>query len=472
MTDPQGSEITNGLAQVAYDDLQRRPEWQWESKTDGTGSFIWDSSPNEKIRMTFSAPGFQRKTEEIEPGPAPTHIELIPDAAADSAFHTIKLKVVSEQTQLPVAGAEVLLREYASSDAYSGSVAGKTDREGRLDLRLASETTAFSFEARGDAFQTKAFTRTMASNAPSEIVLQLSQGIGVIEGCVVSSSGEPVANAEVGLDAAEGSLSLGKRGFLYRDGHRTGTDALGRFSLPAPPALSSIIAIHSSGFASIRMVNWKNGDKIQLQPFATIRGRFIVNGEPMPGAKVILVAAFGTTLYNIDEFSAMTDGNGGFVIPDVPPGLVKIAWLWSKGLGAGSVTHEQLLNIAPGVENVITYDLTGRSIRGKLINSVEAEMEWNEVHGMLDLKDDHGKILEGESRRSFALRVDSHGEVSGVAVPAGAYRLVLMLHAHPHLPRNGKSRSNLPNFTQRDIVIPEGAGEFDLGSFELSTRQP
>jgi RNA polymerase sigma factor (sigma-70 family) len=472
MTDPQGSEITNGLAQVAYDDLQRRPEWDWESKTDDNGSFDWDSSPNEKIRMTFSAPGFQRKTEEIEAGPARTHIQLIPNDAVISEFRRIKLKVINAETRQPVAGAEVMLREYASSEGYSGSVAGKTDGQGRLDLRLASETTSFSFEVRCETFQTKAFTQTMASNAPPELLVQLNQGISAIEGCVVSSSGDPVANAEIGLDAAEGALTLGKRRFLYREGYRTGTDTPGHFSLPAPPGLSSIIAIHPSGFASIRIVNWKNGDKIQLQPFATIRGKFIVNGEPISGAKVILVAAFGTTFYNLDVFSAKTDDNGGFMISDVPPGSVKMAWLWPRGRGGGSVTHEQLFNIEPGIENAITYELAGHSIRGQLINSADAEMDWTEVHGMLDLKDAQGRIQEGERRRSFALKIDSRGGVSGVAVPAGTYRVVLMLHAHPHPPHNGKPRSNLPNFIVRDIVIPEGDGEFDIGRFELSTAQP
>ncbi len=380
----------------------------------------------------------------------------------------MRLQVVSTQTSQPVADAEVTLREYVTSGAFSPSIAGKTDPEGQIDLKLASDTKSFDFEVRANSFKPEAFPNLAVSNAPPEMTIQLTPGAAGIEGWLILPSGDAAVRAEVGLLTVESSLSLGRRQFRFRnDGIRAYTDEAGRFAFPAQSDLLSIIAVHPSGSARIEAAEWKNGSKIQLQPYATIRGTFILNGKHDANAEIGLFCTKGMLSYDKEVFSAKTDDNGNFTFSDVPPGPVKLIWLWSMNRGRSGNCGEQSFQIEAGVENAITFEVAGRPLYGKLTNPADAYMDWTGFRGTLFLKNDRGEIVGGEGMKTFVLKVNSDGTFSSPAVPPGAYYLMAEKAMRPSEIQNANSGPR--SFAlEKVLIIPQGQGGVDVGPIPVS----
>jgi uncharacterized GH25 family protein len=464
IVDPSDTPISGAKAQVAFDDQQRRQELDWESKTDSNGSFVWDSSPNTKTRLTFSAPGFQRKTEELQPGQIPGRISLTPADPKIVHNYRVKIKVVDIETGGPVAGAEVSLREYANSDGYSPSLAGRTDLEGQMDLKLASDTTRFEFDVRADSYRPEIVPGLTVSNAPKTMTIQLTRGSSV-EGSILLPDGEPAANAEVGLFIGDHTLMIGTRQFLYKnEAIVTDTDATGHFVFPPQNEVRSIVAIHPLGFAKLEAAEWKNGGTIQLQPFASIRGQCLINGKPIANASIALLGTDGSMIYDFQGFSTKTTETGAFIFTNVPPVLIQIALLTPVNGGIAH-SHAQTFRMEPGLENLITFSIVGRPIRGRLKNPPSENIDWSSMRLSLRPATDSGEFPRIETSPSIPLKVSADGVFSNEAIAPGKYRLVLKTALNALRSQKAKPQTY---YSARDILIPDGERELDLGKVDLS----
>lgn len=160
--------------------------------------------------------------------------------------------------------------------------------------------------------------------------------VPAVRGRVFRPDGRPLSNAVVASHTPRQWLRL-QVPMILEDQHRR-TDAKGRFGMPARGEPYRVLVTDSSGVASLSHEELIHAaGRIQLKPWASVRGSFLLNGQPQIGKKVILrfntlpwsYSRYGPRLTT--EYSTTTDENGEFSIEKVPP-LAGVAVIHDESL--------------------------------------------------------------------------------------------------------------------------------------------
>lgn len=102
----------------------------------------------------------------------------------------------------------------------------------------------------------------------------------------------------------------------------TNTDGSGRFAFPTVRAPHTVVAVASTGFGRTR-VRAGQPTEVRLEPFGTIEGVMLRNGEPIPGQTVTLVDKSydnypGAMMLERANFQTRGDDQGHFQIRWIP----------------------------------------------------------------------------------------------------------------------------------------------------------
>ncbi len=170
---------------------------------------------------------------------------------------------------------------------------------------------------------------------------------------VLNPNGRPAANADVGL-LGEGTPLTIKVERLQADigSALLQTDSEGAFQLPPDASIERVIAINAQGFAATSPSALSGEPTLQLQPFGRLVGRWLVRNQPSPQQKLLLEfedqgTGAGLRL-ELKSFSAVTDDQGHFVFPHVPPGKFHLTHPVPEGNGVTSLKPVADAIVRPG----------------------------------------------------------------------------------------------------------------------------
>jgi hypothetical protein len=247
-------------------------------------------------------------------------------------------------------------------------------------------------------------------------------------------------------------------------GHKTTTDAAGRFSFPDPGEPFALAVRAAGGFTQAEFaVDRKDAGTLQLRPWASVRGRFREGGKPVAGATIFLqpIRIEGLDRPRINAISQVTTGaDGGFEFPRVSAGPVIVSvhlgpWK-DEGIRSGPRVP---LDLKPGERVELDLGSGGTTVSGKakLTGSVPSDLECTYSLNYLvrrepgispppeiaklgfDIRkgwsDRWQKTQEGlayvNTLRHWFVKLAPDGSFRISGVPAGEYDLAIAIYAKP-----------------------------------------
>jgi 5-hydroxyisourate hydrolase-like protein (transthyretin family) len=273
--------------------------------------------------------------------------------------------------------------------AIGASITAVTDAKGAYALRLPAgarvEQTSLQFRRAGYRDRRWVITEGLRSSDYDVIgnVRLEPDATGLsVSGVVTSSSGTPVARAQVQLD----STARGR-------GYRGLTDVAGRFTLANVEAGSDyrLWVRPQSGFRDGVLENVLVDAAMQpldveVVPIgvATLRGRMVTpDGANIPGFTMWLTSAYGNGPRSLPVTS---DAQGRFVAADLPEGPVA---LQTRAAPALSVSGINLSTGTPAASDItVTVDVGPHRLDGLLLTSegapaagLRVSLEWSASSG-------------------------------------------------------------------------------------------
>lgn len=365
----------------------------------------------------------------------------------------VTVEVFDRATGRPIPGAEVREREH-------GEVLARTSSTGCFSVSVAKGNTLMrhvTAEGYGN-FLWLWEPRELDDDVRPRIPLQ--PGVS-IDGVVTNREGQAVAEASVvvthsklpGGDRAELSEAerdelgvVGWGAFVGPISSYAKTDEEGRFSLEAVAREEphGVYVWHDEYMArrvegiSLTSPGDRASVAVVLDRGATVRGRVVMDGTPLPGVDVVGGGARATT-----------DAEGAYVLKHVEPGEVRLATIHGQ---------EAFLTIEDGAsyEQDFIWEDTRASVQGRVTT----------VDGT-PLEDVRVQAYCGGRCRDFP-RWARTGE-------DGRYTLLLGNHAHEITARNGVAQQTLeaiaPSSKDVDFVLPSlHRSRFRL--VDSATRRP
>ncbi|MEX0585570.1 MAG: TlpA disulfide reductase family protein, partial [Pirellulales bacterium] len=237
----------------------------------------------------------------------------------------------------------------------------------------------------------------------------------------------------------------------------------GTFELLATFEPVRIRAVHPSGIAEVLRQPDEEIGTLRLQPWATIAGQLVQDGEPIAEQLVIYWPApdrgLGEARFQ-DSYQTQTDKDGRFAFNHVPPGLGSVRaylgpWQDSPLTSSESVS----LNLEPGEQKEIALGGSGITVTGTVNATGRGDVELNKNWSLNylirrdaphQLPDDVAALSFDPSgpvesawfldskvyswlatRTHYFVKLTPDGEFRIHGVPPGTYDLVLRLYEQP-----------------------------------------
>jgi RNA polymerase sigma factor (sigma-70 family) len=349
------------------------PPTKIPTQTGSDGVWEWPDAPEGPVKVSVWKSGF-------------AHIEC--EVAGDGPERTVVLKAdpritgrvtdagtgrpIPSFTVIPI---NVLRKDWL--DAERGKAEAGTD--GRLNyhatrtdipLRLQIEAAGYRSET-GPQFRVGD-----QSNRVQDFRLRPSPPI---TGTVVDSARRPVARAKVLLATPTETAHFGGD---HRGNHQVETDPAGRFEFPDPGEPSAVFVQSDAGFARAELPpDTHDVGTLKLGQWAAVRGRFVDGGKPIGGAIIFLrpIHAWRFDRPHVqDDTQTVTDAEGRFEFPRVPPGPVQVNVFIGPWKDDGYRSGPNVpLDLRPGQRVEVDLGGGGATLTGqvKLTGMVPADLD-------------------------------------------------------------------------------------------------
>ena len=317
---------------------------------------------------------------------------------------------------------------------------------------------------------------------------------------MVDSKGKLLANAQVGVSTTYNSLHFnnGKIENLSRRGADpiviTGSD--GKFTVNIPDSPSIIAVAHTEGYSQIS--NFKNGQKITLASWGTIKGDFRIGKKPGAYEEIkvtYLSMSKPGQPFIFKKGSTQTDKTGHYRLENVTAG---IAWVGRSCKLTTSImeafTQMRFIEVKAGQTTRANLGGEGRAVVGfiRIPNDVNSLIDWSQISASLatdvgnnkqppkDLNPDQKREWlmarfnseEGKKERlrqqeyDFAIEQDGSFRIEDV-VP-GNYKLTVRF-----IRKKPGAFENLGTVSQK-VILPKSKVELspmDLGAIPLILQE-
>lgn len=470
----------------------------WQGKTDADGRFLWDSAPAKALSYDVSAQGYK-----------PTDSVLL-DSSSEHEIRLIKGteilvsgKVFDSKTKMPLDSFKVSAL-FNPSPTPTKSVDGKNG-EFTLTLPVTRAGTSYTLLVEAAGYIPDGSQSVDDKESTRNLEIALVRG-GGYEGKVTLPDGNPVPGANVFL--CGGNLAMAGmpvvptmmssiRTIVCSNGSRdfftsvAVTDDSGKFSLIPVAQGHSVYATHEKGFAAITPEKLATSSSIVLQPWGKVEGTLMIGSKAGVAQNIFLsqlTMSVRPPALNV-TFNAVTDNEGKFVFPTLPPGEYRV----SHRLAIGASGQFAFVTVRSGETSSIKIGGTGQPVIGRiLVTGTDETAVFKIRSASLALK------LPGEaiprpadaaayrdwierddvrertrSERNYSLRLDPDGSFRVEDMLAGTY--ILTVAADPSdAPGALPSRSG-ERFTS-EIVVPEmpgGRGDtpLDLGVIRFQSAK-
>jgi RNA polymerase sigma factor (sigma-70 family) len=488
--DETGMPIRN--AEVEFEQNARFERiYNWHTRTDDSGNFFWDSSPNDPFKASISASGYSSTNVSLTPGNDLQIITLT--SLPQQQPVVIRGMVVDSGSGRGLDKAEIYLFDSTFGQSPAHRVA--ETKQGEFSFTLENREASYQLEVRQQGYE-PAQSKSFDIKTPVEPFKFTLNKAGDIAGLVLSPEGQPVADAEVALCTQEKRAILGKKKFLFTDESAiVRTDADGQFTHRRRLGAHHLYAVHELGYAETRLKDFSNNGVLQLQPWARLEGQLTAGGKLMGGQDIFLEPAFFHGLEQLITFygvGGQTDSQGRFVIEDLAPIEVRVSWM--RQIANGKISsHPVTIELRPGQTAHLDYSITGMTVTGRLVWTGENALDWPaQAHGTLQVKralkpweqmpgyseasPEQKQAIEFEFPYTEAghehmrhqggspLSIEADGHFTAAFIPPGEYMLWIFVREKSS--PNGMPGKGLATL-RRDLSIPESGGSFDAGEIRI-----
>jgi hypothetical protein len=502
-------------------DLQRRPvagatvalkSWRetslldWKTETDSDGWFQWNDAPRDLVRLAISKDGYR----DVLNHPAIAG-ESNPPIALVKMLMVTGI-VVDAETKKPIPEFKIYKGNQSTRNGPMrwNRTRPLTGTNGSFTLGLERQRQEDGVLVEAEGYFPVA---SPAYEEPDTYTnrFELKKGSG-LSGVVQWPDHKPASGATVVLVDAATSAYMDHpgefRNFASRDTPLTISDDQGRFAFPPRLYPHTIFAVHTDGFAEVKVPTLMESGKIVLQPWGPVKGVLRIRDTGETNLIIALhtaqyrYAEEGRTYQPLSVFLKTTpDSNGNFVFEKVPPGARKVhlQYKFFEGSGTTPLSHGVFVDVKAGETADIVIGGTGRTVIGKL--TAERQIDWRSDVHRLTLKvpnpdlgrppptkggtpEERERAFAEYEKRSRAFWTSTKGreiERSRLTyipvfskdgsfripdVPAGRYELVVELREP--LARGHRMIGSF----KKDVIVPDGSELLDIGTFPLVLIPP
>ena len=399
--------------------------------------------------------------------------------AAQAAKEQIRVRVIDSVTRAGINGAQVSVR--LEGDGGLKKVGVTTN--GIVEFAQVNDDRMVEFVVEANGYRDRTTLVAVGKATISEINLFPTEF--KLKGVVVAPAGQLASGAKIAFAHGDTPMILEAnarfRGGLVDPWHFSSATVLansdGSFEVTAPPRASAIMVVHEFGCGSASTIGWTNGTMIQLRPWASLRGRMLINGKPAANRSIaaVLCSVFNTnTRFYLRNFDTTTDAEGRFVFDRLPAGVVDVVEKMQMADGGQAFSHwSSFVADASLPAAEVVYSLVGRDVTGTLTDEGGQPVDWRglTVYARLTPTQSNQTISEfvplaggaaGRPTEYFVAVVDGDGKFSAEAIPPGGYVL--------HVTCSDRGRSIQQ--TVAKISVPQGEWPFKIGRVALSNSKP
>ncbi len=434
-------------------------QFDFQHRTDSRGEIEWDSAPDQPLTFDFLAPGYMRLNGvSIRPDGREHKITL---TSALTIFGTVtdasngqpipKFRIITGWPEHDFTTGKPNGAMWSTLDRFYLNFSGGKFRHVFGEHVVGGAPNPgfiFKFDADGYAPFITRPVRDGEGSVRFDVALQPAKAIVVT---VLAPDGQPAAKADIGLVSPGARLRLTEEGFSHdfrassqSSGSLRSTDASGQFSLPPDDSISQVVAASPDGFAKTTPAALASDPTIHLQPWGRLEGTYLVAGHGAPDRQMLLQdgnAGFGLGSLDYTAFyKAMTDKDGRFVFPKVPPGkhtLYRLPQVHPVVLGGVGFMPLPVANVEvrSGDTTTVTVGASTYTVTARLRWPAELKRganwvvrAWLQTPSPKSLKAAAQSVQQLQAAlatmRQYPLNEQADGTLTAEDVPAGSYVLV------------------------------------------------
>ncbi len=474
------------------------PDYGIPVESDENGVFVWDWAPEEPVKFSVGARGFAGQEVSLVAGATP-HVITLADARLVSG------KVTDAMTSEPVRSFQTMPVIVFRTDFYHTCTPGmKAGLDGHYELPLTGSgdpDVRYRVRFEADGYRSVVSEESFGPLDGRATLNYSLQPAPSRKGRVVDAEGRPVEKATV-LEASPTDVPYTFRGEPeLQDARPVFSDPQGNFQFRATTEPVRVRVYHDLGFAEKAIApEEKELGEMKLEPWATISGRLLQAGQPVPNQSVSFspLEQHGLTEARFqDSWYAVTNTDGHFEFERIPPvrGSIRASlgpWKESSLTSSESIP----VQLSPGEHRELTLGGDGVVIKGRVAasgrNNDELSKQWSinylvsrdtrvtfPIDGIklsfnpseplspawLRQPDFHSWL---NTRRNYFVKLSSDGRLQVHGVEPGEYDLVIQLYEQPA----GCLIETIGEKIVPVIVSTEHAtsGQIDLGDIDVPCR--
>ena len=316
--------VTVRAGKCGYEQWDALQSFDWNTKTDADGRFVWQHAPDRPVQLVISKDGYLTlETEKVTP--TETEYEFVINPQVRVAG-----QVIDAVTQKPVS--EFIFRRHGGG--HTTDRKRVTDSEGRFETAFDDQGETFTISFEADGYKPTSSRAISLIEQDVELTIEMTPDAGV-NGIVVDTDGQPLEGVRVMIPGSY--LTIDNLKFdpsRYQYVPNTLTDTQGRFHLdPVAGEEFRLLAIEETGYLYLSSAEFPKDGRFILQPYATITGTYYKGTKPQANTRIridyphyhqIQKDANTWVMGTAFNFNTQTDDQGNYTFDKLIGGTARI----------------------------------------------------------------------------------------------------------------------------------------------------
>ncbi len=468
-------------------------EVSWTQPVPEEGHWEWRGAPDQPVQLRFSAWLHQDRVVELTPGEDEQEVFL--DFSPDVL---VRGTVTSKDTGESVPRFKVVRANPPLGNAYIGDPKLFCEGfDGRFAFRAQPQEleNPYSFRyhpghplhqtgtqvmIQAEGLLQQIFRLPPATNGEIVVHLEVVSDTPV-EGTVMLPNLQPAAGAQVSYRGNRIGIGLHRPeafGFKYTNERRPGyakaiTESDGTFRLRPVDGATRLAVVHPEGWANVALEGLP-GEPVWLQPWGRLEGVVSIGGRVWPGIEVRLTSGTEGPEQFLLSFETVADGQGRFVFPKVPGGLIR-AYVTFQQKNMGLSSHPTEVTVKPGQTSSVTIGGSGGRVYGRIVPRPAGQaIGWNRstLHLLPWMENGTQRQGTGVDYGQFCAE---NGSFVFEDVPPGTYRLLVTLGVLlPETDYESAETAKTIGSHIQEVTVPGNPSReagLDLGVIEVTVTQ-